>query len=122
MSAALAEGLLVLFERLLNRLRPTTDRAMGWLRDTATPPASLEFRASDGALYTGLVVLERSRAILMLAVRSGQAPATSPAFQPAYRSPATPSPAPAYQPRLRTFEDEDPGDGWPADDPFMPRR
>lgn len=121
MSAALAEGLLAVFDRLITKFRPTTDRAIDWLRDTATPPTSLEFRASDGALYTGLVVLERSRAVLMLAVRSGQAPTPAPAFQPAYRSPVSPSPSPAYQPRLRDFDD-DPGDGWPADDPYLPRR
>ncbi len=121
MTTALAEGLLVVFDRLLNRLRPGADRAIDWLRDTATPPASLEFRASDGALYTGIVVLERSRAILMLAVRSAQVPAAAPAFQPAYRPPASPSPSPAYQPRLRDY-DEDPGDGWPPDDPSLPRR
>ena len=122
MSAPLAEGLLALFDRLIVKLRPDVDRAIDWLRDTATPPSSLEFRASDGATYTGLIVLERSRAILMLAVRSGQSPTTSPAFEPAYRTPASPSPSPAYQPRLRTFEDDDPGDGWPTDDPFIPRR
>ncbi len=120
MSTPLAEGLLALFDRLVTKLRPDVDRALDWLRDTATPPTSLEFRASDGALYTGVVVLERSRAILMLAVRNAQVPAPAPAFQPAYRPPASPAPSPAYQRRLHDLDED--GDGWPPDDPFLPRR
>lgn len=113
MSAALAEGLLALFDRLITKLCPDVDRAVDWLRDSAQPPKNLEFRASDGSQYTGLVVLERSRAVLMLAVRSHPSPTPSPAFQPAY-SPPLASPSPAYQSRLRDFDD-DPGDGWPPD-------
>lgn len=119
MSTPLAEGLLCMFDRLLVRLRPDVDRAVDWLRDTATPPANLEFRASDGGLYTGLIVLERSKAMLVFAIRSGQArplPAPSPAsaYQPARYEP---------QPRARDlFEDDDPGDGWNPNDPFLPRR
>jgi hypothetical protein len=126
MNALLAEGLLSLFDRLLLRLRPNLNEAIDWIRDAATPPDHLEFKASDGAVYTGLVVLERSRAILMLAVRSGQfapnPPLVTPHQTPSYQS----SPCQArYESQPRTgdlFEDDDPGDGWNAHDPFLPRR
>jgi hypothetical protein len=123
MNALLADGLLSLFDRLLLRLRPNLNEAIDWIRDAATPPDHLEFKASDGAVYTGLVVLERSRAILMLAVRS-QVPAPPivtpprPAYQPRYEpSRCDPQPAGA-----RDLFDDDPGDGWNPNSPFLPHR
>lgn len=111
MSAVLAEGLLAVLDRVLLRMNPNLDRAFDWLRDAATPPADLEFKASDGALYTGLVVLERSRVILMLAVRGPVSQPTPPRYEP-----------PRYVPqpvRPREMFDDDPGDGWPPD-PYRP--
>lgn len=126
MSTLLAEGLLSLFDRLLLELRPNIDDVVEWVRDAATPPMNLEFKATDNGVYTGIVVLERGRAILMLAIRT-QAPA-APLTPPARQEPVRYEPR--YEPqryeqpaRARNlFDDEDPGDGWPPNDPFLPRR
>lgn len=111
---AIVEGVLIAIDRMVCSMRPATDRLIDWVRDSTEPPANLEFHASDGAQYTGLVVLERSKAVLMLAFRSGPASAPTPAFKPAYSPPITSASSSSYQPRLRDFDD-DPGDGWPPD-------
>ena len=39
-----------------------------WLRETARPPDGVELRSRDGTTYTGVVVVERSELVLMIAV------------------------------------------------------
>jgi hypothetical protein len=57
----------------LRRRRPVlgkkADAALEWLREVAEPPAGIELRSADGSVYTGLVIVERSKPVLMLAVR-----------------------------------------------------
>jgi len=73
MAEALGDGLL----ESLEKKRPQLATAViGWVRDFAEPPAGVELRSNDGSTYTGLVIVERSRPILMLAVR--QAPGAQP--------------------------------------------
>jgi len=73
-----------------------------------------------------IVVLERGRAILMLAIRT-QAPA-APLSPPARQEPVRYEPRyepQRYEPPARArnlFDDEDVGDGWNPNDPFLPRR
>lgn len=40
-----------------------------WLQDVAAAPPGLELIAPDGAVYTGLVLVERSRAVLLIGLR-----------------------------------------------------
>lgn len=115
MNAFLTEGLLDVFDRILVKFRPELDSALSWLRDTATPPANLVFRTDDNQQYTGLVVLERNRAILLLAVRS-PTPVGNPAFQQAYRPPPNQEPPPAYQRVVHVPEDDN--DDWDPRSPF----
>ena len=130
MSTALTYGLLALWDRLAWSLRPSKDRAVDWLRDAARPPPGLELRSTDGSVFTGVAAFERNKLVFMLAVRSGQAmsapnpPLVTPHQTPAYQSPRYDSPRYDHQPsRPRDlFEDEDPGDGWPPDDPYLRRR
>lgn len=50
----------------------TVERARSvwrWLRDVGEPPDGVDLVAPDGARYTGVAVLERSRVVLIFAVR-----------------------------------------------------
>lgn len=51
--------------RAANRLRD----AWTWLRRVAGAPPHVELVSPDGALYTGLVVVDRSRAVVLIALR-----------------------------------------------------
>ncbi len=50
---------------LANKVRAT----VRWLGEIAEPPSGLELASEDGSTYSGLVLIERSRPVLMLAVR-----------------------------------------------------
>jgi len=116
MNALLTDGLLDLFDRILLRYRPNIERACVWLRETATPPSNLVFRTDDNQVYTGLVVLERNRAVLMLAVRN-QGPVGATSFQQPYRAPVNHSPAQNHQ-RVIEVPPSDDSDEWDPSSPF----
>jgi hypothetical protein len=86
---------------VLRRRRPAlahkAEAALEWLREAAEPPRGIELRAADGSLYTGFVIVERNKPVLMLAVRQQAGPVVE-------RTPlVTPPPVqrPLYgQPRL----------------------
>ena len=44
--------------------------AFEWLREAAVPPEGVRLHVVDGAAYTGLVIVDRNRVVLMLAARS----------------------------------------------------
>ena len=62
----------------LRRRRPAlankAERALEWLRDVAEPPHGIELRAADGSTYTGFVIIDRNKPVLMLAVRHPPGP------------------------------------------------
>jgi hypothetical protein len=62
---------------------------LDWLREAATPPPGVELFSADGAAFTGIVIVDRNRPIVMLAAR--QAPARRMSA-----SPSTPPSAPRY--------------------------
>ena len=51
--------------------------AWQWLQRAAVAPPGLELVAADGAKYTGLVVIERSRAVLLIALHHPPQPPAS---------------------------------------------
>lgn len=112
-----AEALLDVLERAVQRCKPKIKDATEWLRQAATPPSNLTFTASDGAYYSGVVVLERSRAVLMFAVRAlppaNDQRASHP--EPLHSDPSRY--APSVRPR-DLFED-DADDRDPSRDPFF---
>jgi hypothetical protein len=63
---------------VLRRRRPAlahkAEAALEWLRVAAEPPRGIELRAADGSLYTGFVIVERNKPVLMLAVRQQAGP------------------------------------------------
>ena len=62
----------------LRRRQPTlakkAERALEWLRDVAEPPRGVKLTSEDGSVYTGFVIIDRNRPILMLAVRHPAGP------------------------------------------------
>jgi len=78
----------------LRRRRPALARqaeaALEWLREVAEPPRGIELRSADGSVYTGFVIIERNKPVLMLAVRHLPGPVIerAPVITPApHRSP-----------------------------------
>lgn len=68
-ASLLGEAFITILE---NNQRRSFERAramLGWLQDVAAAPPDLELVAPDGAAYTGVVIVERSRAVLMVALR-----------------------------------------------------
>ena len=115
-SDALTGALLVAIDRIFSRLRPATHQVIDWMRDTCEPPAGLQVHAPDGALYSGLALLERSRVIVLLAIKVGHDPHVNERHSPSrFDHPAHYDSPPAHS---QLFDD--PGDGWPAD-PYLQR-
>ena len=82
----LGEALLDACDRCSAAMAEQTEAAFEWLREHAEPPEGVELRAPDGSIYTGVVIVERSRAVLMLALR-----------HPTFAAEPRPAPSP-YQP------------------------
>jgi hypothetical protein len=63
----------------IRRRRPALARkaehAIEWLREVAEPPRGIELRSADGSTYTGFVIIDRNKPILMLAARHPPGPA-----------------------------------------------
>ncbi len=70
----LGDALLVAFERRKSPPYEPLRAAWNWLKDVADAPPGLELTSPDGATYTGLVFVERSRATLMVAARHAPRP------------------------------------------------
>lgn len=52
-----------------DRAAPHAEAALRWLREAAHPPPGVALHASDGAIYTGIVLVDRGRVVVMLAFR-----------------------------------------------------
>lgn len=53
-------------------------RLLAWLREVARPPPDVELHSADGSLFTGLVLVDRNRPVLMLAAQQRTAVRPSP--------------------------------------------
>ena len=78
MSSLLGDALFIAFERRKSTSCEPIRTAWAWLKDVADAPPGLELTSPDGATYTGLVLIERSRATLMVAARHAPRPDDSP--------------------------------------------
>jgi hypothetical protein len=110
------EALLELLRQGLPRRMPPAAELLDWLREAATPPPGVELFSADGAAFTGIVIVDRNRPVVMLAARQGAAPRTqtSPSIPP---SSARYSHPPYGQRSLFADDDEpyfrDGHAGWP---------
>lgn len=52
-----------------HRAAERTRAAWDWLRSVAGAPPDMELVSRDGSRYTGLVVVDHSRAVLLIAIR-----------------------------------------------------
>ena len=96
----LGEALLEHIRRGLARREPATGEFVDWLREVATPPEGVELYSADGSAFTGLVIVDRNRPVLMIAAR--QAPVRRP------YTPSSPTYSHGYPYRQTSlFEEED---------------
>ena len=56
-------------ESALTRVENRRSRAIQWLRETTRPPPGLLLHAPDGSVFTGLVLVDSNRAVIVLALR-----------------------------------------------------
>ena len=96
MAEALGDSLL---ESLSKKQPQVATTIIDWISDVAQPPNGLELKSTDGSTYTGLVLVERSRPILLLAVRQPPGDQLPPIV--------TPPPAPQRLYRRPHIEEED---------------
>jgi hypothetical protein len=70
------------FIEVIDRSRcGSTERAWAawrWLQQISEPPTGLELVSPDGARFTGICIIERNRAVLLLALRHSPQPHHSP--------------------------------------------
>lgn len=66
-----------------------------WIADAAQPPRGVRLVADDGSEFSGVVLVERNRPVLMLALRVGAASQREPRPQAPY---ATPYERPLWSP------------------------
>jgi hypothetical protein len=69
-----AIGLIVEFigeaiEAVSARIAHRRSRTVEWLREVTRPPPGLQLQAPDGSIYTGLVVFDANRAVVVVALR-----------------------------------------------------
>jgi hypothetical protein len=65
----IGDALLDAVRRGHERIGAFADLLLEWLREVARPPRGIDLRSDDGTTFTGIVLVERSRVIVMLAAR-----------------------------------------------------
>ena len=106
----LGEALFTALRDLRHAIRAASDEAVAWLRTAAQPPPNLRLVSDDGSTFTGMVLVERSDVVVMLAARH------TPAFTPR----AERQPSRVARPGMSLAQRLDPDDPrWDADvNPF----
>ena len=84
-----------------SRRSKLAEALVDWLRGAARPPPGVQLESADGTLFTGLVIVDRNRPILMLAARQTSAP------RPRYQSPPGYSGSPNTTLQHRLFDEEE---------------
>ena len=65
----LGESLLAALRGLWRAFCATSNEVVDWFREVAVPPPGLSLESEDGCTFTGVVLVERSVVIAILAVR-----------------------------------------------------
>jgi hypothetical protein len=79
---SLGEELIRAFERGRGQLSARAQDLLDWLREVSQPPRGLELRATDGARYTGVLVVQSNAVKLAWLIRHPALP-PGPASPPA---------------------------------------
>ncbi len=83
---------------------------LDWLREVAKPPPGVELVSVDGTLFTGMIIVDRNRPVMVLAARQAPGPKPRPPTPPQgpspYSSPPYHSPSTALQHRLFDEDEE----------------
>ncbi len=111
----LGEGLVQAFRGLRRAVGEASEQTVDWLREVAQPPPGVRLTSPDGSTFTGIVLVERSDVVVMLAARHD--PGVS-----GPRTPEAPSSSPSPTHGLTLAERLDPNHPrWDRDiNPFHP--
>jgi hypothetical protein len=56
-------------EAVSARVGHRSSRTVQWLREATRPPPGLQLHAPDGSMYTGMVLFDSNRAVVVVALR-----------------------------------------------------
>lgn len=101
----IGDALVDVFLRAVDESRPRLRAMAAWLADVAQPPRGVRLVTDDGAEYTGIIVVEGNRPVVMLALRVGAASHREPRQAPAY---AAPYATPYERPLWSAYDDDGP--------------
>ena len=96
----LGEALVAALRDLRQALGSASEETLTWLRNAAHPPPNLRLISDDGSTFSGMVLVERSDVVVMLAAR----------HTPVFSSSPRPEPSPARQRGLSLPDRLDPDD------------
>ncbi len=65
----LGEALVSAFRDLRRAMSTASNETVAWLREVARPPPNVRLVSDDGASFSGIVLVERSDVVIMLAAR-----------------------------------------------------
>ena len=69
----IGDALVDVLLRAVDESRPRLRALAEWIADAAQPPRGVRLLAEDGSEFSGLVLVERNRPLMMLALRVGAA-------------------------------------------------
>jgi hypothetical protein len=73
----IGEAFVTAIDRSKHRSVERARAAWRWVREVAQAPPGLELLSPDGTRYTGLVIVERSQVLYMLALRHAPSPSST---------------------------------------------
>jgi hypothetical protein len=56
-------------DAVASRISHERSRTVEWLREVTRPPPGVQLHAPDGSIYTGMIVFDSNRAVVVLALR-----------------------------------------------------
>ena len=83
------------------------ENLLHWVREAARPPPGVELQSADGSSFTGLILVDRNRPVVMFAARFASTPRPSPPSPPAYGGYSSSQGRPPAPMQSRLFDEEE---------------
>jgi len=101
----IGDALVDVFLRAVDENRPRLRALAEWISEAAQPPRGVRLVTDDGAEYTGVIVVECNRPVVMLALRVGAASHRESPPSPRH---ATPYASPYERPMWSAYDEDGP--------------